>query len=480
MAKTQPWLPARFSPSLTGTEDFESHADWLLKLVALAWVLPDGSRLILDDWQVWLLRHLLEVCPPGHPRAGQLRYRRVVVSMGRQNGKSVLGAVLGLYGLVRESGALVIGIASSAEQARIIYTRLLAVIKGNRSLAKRFSRLTDTRGISGNDGSRYEIKAAKTSAVQGLDVTVGLADELHLMKKELWSDLINGTAARKNGVVIGITTAGDDTSELLKDLYAQVLEDPDERFGYFIWEAPQAMVPKDDKILREYLLAANPAMWSGRMDIDTIISDVRGMPEPDVIRYRLNRFVSSSNSFVQLHEWNACREGWAERPSVRSGIIFTIDRTPDWSHATIAATWKERETTYTQVVASIRQPTLAGLADMCVTLSEHEPALYVADNYTLKGLIDDLKLRGLKARGASLGDVTSGSSMFYAKILQRKIAHAADDLLALQIPKTVRKNAGDGFRISRANSTVQIDAVIATMMGVYFAEIERDAVMQLF
>ena len=471
------WMPSRFSPSLSGTEDFPSHADWLLKLVDLVWRLSDGSKIDLDPWQRWLLRHMLECYPEGHPKAGQLRYRRVVVSMARQNGKSVLGAILGLYGLIRESGALVIGIASSAEQARIIYSRLLMVINKNQKLAKRFGRLTETRGISGKDGSRYEIKAAKSAAVQGLDVSVGLADELHIMKSELWSDLVNGTAARKNGIVVGITTAGDDTSTLLKDLYDQITSDPDERFGYFVWEAEEADLPKDDELLKKYIIQANPAIACGRMDLDTIVSDLRGMPEPDAIRYRLNRFVSSSNSFVQLHEWLAC--GADQLPqAVRP--TFTIDRTPDWSHASIVATWKDGDKTYTQLVASIAKPTLEKLADLCVELSVHEPQLYVADNYTLKSLVEDLKGRGLPARGANLADVTSGSSLFYAKVVQRLILHGNDDLLTVQIGKTIRKNAGDGFRISRQTSSAEIDAVMATMMGVYFVEIARDIGLQLF
>ncbi|WP_175559127.1 hypothetical protein [Sanguibacter gelidistatuariae] len=64
----------------------------------------------------------------------------------------------------------------SAEQAQIVYTRLLTAIQGNAKLRDRFERL---------------------------------ADEAHLMKAALWSDLVNG-------VVAGITTAGDDQSDLLK------------------------------------------------------------------------------------------------------------------------------------------------------------------------------------------------------------------------------------------------------------------------
>ncbi|MGW9346034.1 terminase large subunit domain-containing protein, partial [Streptomyces albidoflavus] len=178
------WPPARYSEPLS--PDFPSDGDWLLKLVDLCWRNDDGSRMVLDQWQRDLIRAVLEVYPPGHPKAGKLRYREVFVSVGRQNGKSVIGSILAVYGLLRARGALVIGVASSADQARIVYGRLVALIRADKWLAKRFKKATDTRGIVSTNGSTYEIKASKSGAVQGLPVAVGIVDELHITKPELW------------------------------------------------------------------------------------------------------------------------------------------------------------------------------------------------------------------------------------------------------------------------------------------------------
>lgn len=469
--------PTRFSPPLSGvgSEDFPTHGDWLLRLVDLVWQLPGGTRLCLDPWQRWLIRHMLEVYPKGHPRAGELRYRQIVVSMGRQNGKSILGAILGLYGLVREAGALVIGIASSADQASIIYTRLLAVIKQHKSLSNKFDRLTNTRGISAKDGGRYLIKASKSAAVQGLDLSAGLCDELHLLKPELWSDMVNGTRARKNGFVAGLTTAGDDSSTLLKSLYA-TMDEGNERFGYFVWEAPEARVPQDDATFGEWLKQANPAIACGRVDLETVIGDLRIQPDADVIRYGLNRFVASSNGLFTATQWAAC----AAEFDKGSRPVFTIDRTPEWEYATITATWREGEYTRTEVVASVVKPSIEKLAALCVQLSTHNPLVYAADGITLKGLINELKKRGLPAVAANFGDVLTAASLLYSKVAQRKLQHANDPLLNVQIPRTKRKNVGEQFKISRTDSSVEIDAVLSMMLGVYFAETTTDVPMQIF
>ena len=479
-----------FSPAIQTlplSEDFKSEGDWLLPIVELAWRSADDPEFKLDVWQSELIRRILEVYPDGHEREGQLRFRQVVVSMGRQNGKSVIGAILGLYGLLRAPGQSVIGIASSAEQARILYDRTMLVIRRNKSLADRFAKLTDTRGIRAHDGGKYEIKAAKSSALQGIPINVGLADELHIMPQALWSDMVNGTSSKNNGIVIGITTAGDENSELLKALYEVGMKaaggDPQfERFGFFVWEAPDARVPDDDAELAEYLKAANPALQAGRIDMSTVLSDVRAMPPSDVIRYRLNRFVAAQSQFITPLMWQKCARPYGEH-IVLDGArpIFAIDRTPDWGHAVIAVAIKNQQgLTETELVASIVKPNLEQLVAICTELMKHSPQTFIVDGYGLKDLATELKRRGMPVSIATQGDVIGASALTYSKIAREEIRHSSDPLLSVQFPRTVRKNIGDQFRISRKDSSVEIDGVMATLLAIYGAETRIEQSLQVF
>jgi len=477
--------PARFTPALS--EDFPSDADWLLPILEVAWKTADNPEFALEPWQVELLRRTLELYPEGHPRAGELRYRQVVISMGRQNGKSTLAAAYGLWGLLRAPGQLVIGIASSADQARIVYDRTMHVIRSNKSLAALFDRLTDTRGIKSKDGGKYEIKASQSlGALQGLSVSLGICDELHILRSSAWFDLVNGTGGRSNGLVIGITTAGDDHSELLKALYSNgekaLAGDEDfERFGFFVWEASEAVVPQSNDELARELKAANPSIASGRIDLDNVLGDIKAMPEPDVIRYRLNRFVQSTNSFINASSWAKCeRPHGAQFP--RDGrVVFAVDRTPDWAFATITVAYKDAEDiTHTEVVASLVKPNLSQLVNVVQGLSRHSPAAVIVDGYALRDLGKELQRRGLPVVITTMGDVLNASSLFYAKIMQQKISHAGDPLLSVQLPRTVRKNVGEQFRISRQDSSVEIDAVISTMLAVWGSETRLETSLQVF
>lgn len=482
------WIcePAYWTKPLA--DDFVSDADWLLPFLDEVWRSADSpSEFHLDNWQRQALRLALEIYPEGHPRAGQLRWRQFIIMVARQNGKSIIGAVLGLYGLIRAPGQLVIGVAYNAEQARILYDRTMYVIDNNEELTKRFYRLTKTRGIHSKSGSSYEIKASKGAAVQGLPVSVGLVDEAHIAKRELFQSLVSGTGGRKNGIVFCITTAGDEDSELLWELYeigkkaSQGVETPQtDRFGFICWEAEEAYVPDDPKEFKRYLLQANPYLHESRGDIENLISDAHKLPRIDIIRYHFNRFVASLSTFISIDQWIKCQRPH-EYQFPKGNLIFAIDRSPDWSYATFTANVKdENGIIHTQVVASIIRPNRSQILRICEALAAHNPSLFVYDGYSLKELENELKMRGLTSKVYTQGDVMNASSTLYAMIVTKKMVHSGDEILKRQIPYVVRKNVGENFRISRKDSSSEIDGVMATALGVHAAETYVEIPIQLF
>lgn len=493
--------PATYTPALSSDPaKFVSDGPMLRAFIAIAWRTPEHPNGIkLDVWQAWLIDRILERYPddwPDRRLAGRLRYRQCVVSIPRQNGKSVLGAIFALYGLMfHEAGPVVVGVASSAEQARIVYNRVLFVIQSNPSLKKRFAKMTETRGIKTKDGSgTYEIKASKGAALQGIPTSLSIVDELHITAPAVWSALVQGTRTRRNGMVLGITTAGDEDSELLIRLYKLGMKacEPDtiesgklQRFGFFLWQAPEAVIPEDDDALEAWLLASNPGAYEGRVEIADMITDVRAEPEQDVIRYVGNLFVASVATFLPPEKWAQNERG---KPFPDPGLDgysrarVSIDRTPDWGHASIHIGVTRYGITHVEVVASIVRPTIEILAEACVNLNASVPGgveLFAVDGYSLRDLGKELDRQGLNVHIGTQGDMLTASSLLYSRVIQRKIRHSGDELLRRQIPRAVRKNVGDGFRISRRDSS-DIDAVIGTALLVLVCETTRDMGMQVF
>lgn len=469
------FAPSRFTPALA--EDFTSSIDGLLPAIEMAWSnATPGFR--FDDWQVELLRRITETTPDG-----ELRWRSCIVSMGRQNGKSEIVGALGVWSLLRKVGSYNIGVASTAEQARLVYDRVQRVIASNPALERRMSKLTETRGIKTLDGSRYEIKASNANTLQGIPVSVGIIDEVHLVDAKVWDALASGTGARPDTLLVGITTAGDESSELLNRLYAnadKALAGDLDRFGFWIWEASEACVPDDDGELLDLLREANPALQSGRIDERILIQDVRVMPDDDIIRYRLNRFIQSgAKTFIPAELWQKCaRPFGAELP--KGDYVFAIDRTPDWAHASVAVAVKVDDIVHTELVASIVKPSLEQLLFVCQQLVSFNPRAIIVDGYTLRDLHKELRGRGFPAETATLADIVNASSLFYARLARGSLQHGADPLLAVQIPRTVRKIVGEGYRVSRRDSAVEIDAVMATLLAVHGVDTLREQTLQVF
>ena len=476
-------FPAIFTAPLS--DKFDSDGPRLIELVKLAWTSPenpDGVK--LDDWQKWLLTRMLERYPMDHPTyPGQLRYRQIVVSMGRQNGKSLLGAILGVYGLLLHSqGAQVISLASSTDQARIIYSRVLFAIQQNEYLRKRFKKATEQRGITTLDGSgRYDVKAAKESSLQGIPMSLCLFDELHLAKRGMWSAAVLGTAQRKDGVVIGITTAGDQSSETLLDLYKLGIQasqgDPElERFGFFCWQAPDNAKVDDPSALK----MANPSIDAGRLDLNTVLSDIRSIPEHEAKRYRLNQFINGSiNSWIAGDLFTrASGDGITEQ----TGIVLGVDRTKNWEYASIAASRKTPDGKFeTELVSGLAGATEQQLYNEIHRLFERGNIIAIAmDDRQLPNLAKRLKVDGLPVWQMWTKEISSACSTVYAMFSAGTVSHRADPLLMVQSPKGIAKYTGETWLISRKDSMGDIDALMATVMSLYVAATHQEIGIQVF
>lgn len=476
-------LPAIYTRPLSAR--FKTDGDKLIELIKLAWATPEEPNGIeLDEWQQWLLRHMLERYPENHPTyPGQLRYRQITVSLGRQNGKSLVASCIAIYGLLlHQQGANVISLASSTDQARIIYSRVLFAIQSNEYLKKRFKKATEQRGITTLDSSgRYDVKAAKEAALQGIPMSLCLFDELHLAKKGMWSAAVLGTAQRKDGMVIGITTAGDQSSETLIELYklgtAAAQGDKDlERFGFFCWQAPEGSQVDDPLALKK----ANPSIDAGRLDLNTVLSDIRSIPEHEARRYRLNQFIAgTSQSWVPSDLFaKAAGDGITKEKD----IVLGVDRTKNWEYASIAAARKTEDGTYeTELVAGFAGATEQVLYNKIRELWNRKTITAITlDERQLPNLAKRLKQDGLPVWALWTKEISVASSTVYAMFSSEIVKHRNDPLLQIQSPKGIGKYIGESWYISRKESLGDIDALMATVMALYVSATRQDYDIQVF
>jgi phage terminase large subunit-like protein len=381
----------------------------------------------------------------------------------------------------QKSGASVISLASSIDQARIIYNRVLFVIQSNNFLSKRFKKASESRGIVTADGTgRYDVKPAKEGALQGIPISLCLFDELHLAKKGMWSAAVLGTAQREDGIVIGITTAGDQSSETLLELYktGQVAAsgDPElQRFGYFCWEAPQHAKVDDPDALR----AANPSISAGRLSLDNVLSDLKTIPEHEARRYRLNQFISgTAASWIPSDTF---RKAGGRLNIPQTGGVFAVDISKNWEHATIAYSNQVGEQHHSELVRTFVSPNETTLFNALVELHhKFAPRAIALDDRALPGLGKRLKLAGFPVWQLWTKEISAACSVVYSMFANGEAKHNNDPLLIVQSPKGIAKYSGETWLISRKESLGEIDALLATVMSLYVSARAEHAAIGVF
>lgn len=485
------WMPARFTPSLTGDENFPTEGDRLLEFAAKHWRTPEVKEFLADPWQVWLLRHVLELYPADwdvpHLR-GQLRFRQVVISMARQNGKSVLGALLAFYYLaLHVRGSRVVGVASIARQARIVYDRVRYVVENNPAIDRELN-ATVTRGITRRDGTGiYQVLPNDEESAQGEPITGSVYDELHLGNAGLWDAIVLGQRSRRNSQLTGLTTAGDDDSLLLQRLYREgqaAIEGQDERFGFFVWESA------DDTLTEANVIAASPAIACGRIDLDTAMAEARKLwdaPADETgvlgrdrcIRYVLNRFVETSSAgWASLPAW---ADATTAEPPPSGAVTYGIDRAAGWEWATITANYNTDGILYSHVIAQLQDPDHDVLLEAAKRLAHlgGDP-VFVLDRATLADLGKSLKDQGHTVHVLTTADTAAAAATAKAAISRRHLQHPGDPITRAQMRAARRRDTPEGWRLSRTLSTDDIDAVLAMVYGVHIAATRLARHRQLF
>jgi phage terminase large subunit-like protein len=282
-------------------------------------------------------------------------------------------------------------------------------------------------------------------------------------------------------MVIGITTAGDQSSETLIDLYklgtSAAQGDKDlERFGFFCWQAPEGSQIDNPVALKK----ANPSIDAKRLDLNTVLSDIRSIPEHEARRYRLNQFIAGTSQSWLPSDLFAQASG--DGITKMDNIVLAVDRTKNWEYASIAASRKTEDGTFeTELVAGFAGATEQVLYNKIRQLWERgNITAVVIDDRQMPSLVKRLKSEGLPVWALWVKEISAASSTVYAMFAAGTVKHNNDPLLQLQSPKGIGKYSGESWFISRKESLGDIDALMATVMSLYVASTRQDYDLQVF
>lgn len=345
----------------------------LTEETSLGFEVIEFARLFLGialyPWQRWLLIHALELNVDG-----TFRFRRVIVLVARQNGKSLLAAVLAAWWLFVDSDRFedrlppfrfkVLGTAQNLDTAQDVWNltgRWCDVENDSHvpqlaGLVQKVQRKNGQPGIYLRSGAHYEVRAASRKGGRGKAAARVLMDEMREQQTfDAWDSVAQTTKAIFNSQLWGISNAGDVRSVVLRKLRANLLAEIEEWLSrgldeleayangeiaastsaLFEWSAPDGCALDDV----DAILQANPSIGHGEITVEMCLQDSRDMLEASYRTEVLCQWVTSKvHSFIAPKEWRPRQARIADIQIPRGArTVWAVDTSADRSMSWIAA-----------------------------------------------------------------------------------------------------------------------------------------------
>lgn len=257
---------------------------------------------------------------------GTRRYRIAYIEIPRKNGKSTIAAGIALYLLFAddEPGAEVYSAAADREQAAIVFELAKAMVETSAVLAKRASTYKRSIVSTDNAGS-YKVLSADAYTKHGLNASGVVVDELHAQPtRDLVDVLLTSTGARRQPLVVFLTTAGYNTESICGEWHDYainvrdgVLADP--TFLPVIYSAEPEPDPEAEAEAESPAIDfEDPALWvkanpnlgvSVKLDyVQNEARRARNVPayENTFKRLQLNIWTEQHTRWMPIHLWAKC------------------------------------------------------------------------------------------------------------------------------------------------------------------------------
>ncbi len=268
-----------------------------------------GQPFVLLPWQKRIVRDIF-----GWKRAdGTRRYRTVYIEVPRKNGKSNLAAGLALYMLFLddEPGAEIYSAAADTDQAAIVFDLAKQMVEASPALSARCEVYKRSIVVPATN-SVYRVVSADAYTKHGFNAHGVVFDELHAQpNRELWDVLTTATGARRQPLVIAITTAGYDRESICWEQheYARKVAEgiiEDDSFYPAIWAADE----EDDWLDEEVWKKANPSLGH-TLKWEYLRGEARRAEQSPAYqntfrRLHLNQWTQQETRWLPMEAWNAC------------------------------------------------------------------------------------------------------------------------------------------------------------------------------
>jgi hypothetical protein len=473
----------------------------------------------LMPWQKEFLIRALELVDVtdsfGQVVDRRLRFRTVLLTVARQNGKTSVMIVLALYYMmVLAPGELVIGTAQNLDTSGDTWADAVKLLQRDPeeapddATAEHWDMLANLIAPDGvfkqrggqaltlTNGSVWKVAPARRTGGRSKSAKLVMLDELreHL-SFDAWEAISNTTLAKAGALVLGVSNAGDVRSVVLKKQRDSALAkrtDPETSLAIFEWSAPgkndvdgEPEAKLDDV---NAWLRANPACGWGFSDMTV-----------ETLRAAREGATDSGWQTENLCQWVTVMEGgpwkdgvWKSREDQESKIhpsspvVVACDTSLDrsmsyWAIAGFAINPRDGSMSERVHVEVMKER--AGNAWAAGWMNERFDKLGPA-HVVLQGpkgapavdVGEALEELGVPVSWAQGAHVTGSAVKFYDAVRDGRIVHRGQPGLDMAAQTAQLRYAGDGvFMWDRRKSALDVAPLVAVSMAYFFLTEDPDA-----
>lgn len=420
----------------------------------------------LRKWQLEIVKAL-------YPARGA-RPRQGLLSLPRGNGKTMLAAVLGAYGLFADDveGAQVLIVASDERQAGHVFRAARRMIELEPRLSEQVQVYADRIYVPATD-SELRVLPSEPGALQGWDPSLLIVDELHVVTEAVWEAVTSAAGKRETSLTLAISTPAETPESVMWRLVEHGREHTDPLFYFREYAAPDGCALDDEAAWK----IANPALGDF-LFVDALRATLKTTREPAFRRYRLGQWTGQSETWLPWGEWGECAVDAAVVPAGERVVLAFDGSASGDSTALVGCTISE--TPHLFVVDVWADPgdrgwrVPRGEVDTVVAAAfeRYDVVELDADPWGWRSEIEGwAKLHGEKRviewNTAAATRMAPATDRLYQAVMTRTVTHDGDERLASHVAHCVAKSTplGDLVSKDKRGSPRKIDAAVAAIVA---------------
>jgi len=463
----------------------------------------DVLRVDLLPWQEWLLIHLLELNPDG-----TLRFRKALVIVGRQNGKTLIGAVLAAFWVyvdagrwpsqLREFDFVVVGAAQKLDIAMKPWKQVrrwgapddvkIGIAPDRVPMLQEFTYPPRTTNgeteLRTHGGATYLPRTF--DGARGHSAARLMLDELRQQYDyEGWSAIEKSANAMFDSLLVAFSNAGTARSRVLRDvrdIAHEGVDDPDTEWFVAEWSAKPGATLHDPESFRQ----ANPsAGHRPGMTIAGLMRTAAKAREQNVERIEvLGQWVTSDIvPYLDIAEWAECADapevdergelvyrGSEIAPGTRMMLGVDVSGDRKMSYLAIAG---HRADGLAHVEVIARMPNITTVVEECEKVRDATGVKEVAlqgRGAPASDLVEPLKRAGFTVHEIANTALLNSAGRLHDAVRENRLRHRAQPPLDMAAENGTTRPLSGMPVWDREKAPVDIAPIVAVTMAHYALE----------